>query len=160
MKAASGSGEQEHEGIGELLFRLDDEALLILRAHLLTERYLWKFLDRELATQFLSKEVNLRYHQLVALSKIVAQNETLDWFWDFLSNLNRVRNVLAHEIVDSEKMDSLIASVFQKATPHIDLDPFARRPRVERLRWLFMILCGVADSLPERVEKERSAKKE
>ncbi|MBE3119529.1 MAG: hypothetical protein IMZ50_12355 [Candidatus Atribacteria bacterium] len=143
--------DPELDLIRERLFMLEEEEMLIIKAHLLTERFMWQLLERKLALPSVSDKLRLRYLQLLNLTRIVsAAPSSLDWLWDALTNLNRVRNKLAHELVDPDKLGPLVTSIFKTTEEHVTTSDLPIRSRVDKLRWVLMILCAVTYRADQR----------
>ncbi|MDZ7584429.1 MAG: hypothetical protein U0938_06310 [Thiobacillus sp.] len=89
-----------------------DEATMVLKAHLLVEQSLWKFIAARITDAELITELRDKYspvatgRALVQLARVVAARDEIpisngDKLWPALRKLNDLRNTLVHELEPS-----------------------------------------------------------
>lgn len=106
--------EQEIENF-KAIVPYADEATMVLKAHLLIEQGLWKFITARIDDDALIKELRGKYSSvatgkaLVQLARAVAALDEIpitngDKLWPALKQLNDLRNTLVHELEPSRKL--------------------------------------------------------
>lgn len=77
-----------------------DPTYSILKAHLVFEELLRAYLNKTLPHAGALEGSRLSFSQLLALVRAVSGNVPFDcWIWQAIADLNRIRNLLAHETV-------------------------------------------------------------
>jgi hypothetical protein len=92
-----------------------DPTFSILKAHLVFEEMLRAFLERTLPRPEELKGSRLTFSQLLAVSRASRRSlKTEEWVWTAISELNKLRNLLAHNLEPEklrEKTDEYIRFV-------------------------------------------------
>lgn len=87
-----------------------DPTYSILKAHLLFEELLRAYLSKTLPHPEALEGSRLSFSQLLAVVRAVSGNVPVDcWIWQAIADLNRIRNLLAHETAPG-KLSSRIQS--------------------------------------------------
>lgn len=76
----------------------DDEAVTILKSHLLIEEQLIKLVNIELKKPEALKRSRLTFHQLACIAEAMHWYDKDDWVWISVRKLNKIRNSLSHEL--------------------------------------------------------------
>lgn len=74
-----------------------DKALIVLKAHLLIERALRMFIESNVHHKGKITE-KVQFSSLVCFASALSKNSDLAWIWQASSNLNSLRNRLAHSL--------------------------------------------------------------
>ncbi len=92
----------------------EDPTYLVLKAHLLAEEVLYRFIESQAYRPDSLSEARLGFAQLVALSRSFHRYSKEDWWgWVALKKLNSLRNLLAHNLEPKDLKDRIIEfSVF------------------------------------------------
>jgi len=85
-------------GYLKVMSSLRDPELRILKAHLLAEKEMTKYLEQELARPDSIPERVKFADRLWVARAITKPDQSEDWIWDALGVLNKLRNDLAHEL--------------------------------------------------------------
>lgn len=70
----------------------------LLKGHLLVEETLRKFLARKVANQAAAEEAQLSFHQTCCMTKALYDPHDVNWLWNAIKILNKLRNDLAHHL--------------------------------------------------------------
>jgi hypothetical protein len=123
-----------------------DEQALILKAHLLLEELLRDFCTRSVSHPNHLRKARLSFNQTVQLARSLCtlSNPAFDWAWSVVEHLNKMRNLMAHELEpDQAKFEEcrkkIIAAVLSAATPS-DIESNAN---LKELRGSLSFSCGV-----------------
>lgn len=77
----------------------EDPTYLVLKAHLLAEEVLYRFIESQAHRPGSLRDARLGFTQLVALSRSFHRYSSEDWWgWAALKQLNSLRNLLAHNL--------------------------------------------------------------
>lgn len=82
----------------ETHFPEDDIELITLKAHLLIERLLDKYLALNLQNINKLKKARLNFSQKVAIVSAMHHDTNCDWLWSNIKLLNKLRNELSHNL--------------------------------------------------------------
>jgi hypothetical protein len=86
-----------------------DPTYLVLKAHLLAEEVLYRFIDSCAHRPGALSEARLGFAQLVALCRSFHSYSKEDWWgWAALSKLNSLRNLLAHKLEPKDLRDRIV----------------------------------------------------
>ena len=109
------------ERFHELLPVGDDFTLLILKGHLLIEEQIQLLLERRLPKAYALKDARLTFYQKICLAEAVIEECQTDrkdiWLWTALKELNRLRNIIAHNVLATgieDRMTDFIGLVSYK----------------------------------------------
>lgn len=96
------------QAIPALEHKPGDASLSILKAHLLFEEMLRQYLVKSLPNPEALEGSRLSFVQLVAVARSLSRElEPDSWLWVAIQRLNKLRNILAHELAS----DSLVSEV-------------------------------------------------
>lgn len=92
----------------------DDPTYLVLKAHLLEEEVLYRFIESLAHRPSSLGDARLGFAQLVALSRSFHRYSKEDWWgWVALKKLNSLRNLLAHNLEPKDLKEKIVEfSVF------------------------------------------------
>ncbi|MCK1789666.1 hypothetical protein [Pseudomonas violetae] len=100
---------QKHGDLFDKYFSEDlDEQSAVLKAHLLIEGVIRDFSYRSVRNPQHLRGSRLNFHQIVALARslIFFTTPGLDCYWGMIDQLNKLRNLMAHELEpDQAKFD-------------------------------------------------------
>ena len=91
--------DERDKRLAEILAAEDDLISLVLRGHLVMEELLFSAVAAHCQNAAHLKAANLRFPQVVALLRALEKLPAIpNWLWTALSELNALRNSLAHRI--------------------------------------------------------------
>lgn len=95
----------------------EDPTYLVLKAHLLAEEVLYRFIESQAHRPDPLSDARLGFAQLVALCRSFHRYSKEDWWgWAALKKLNSLRNLLAHSLEPKDLQDRIVEfSVFVAA---------------------------------------------
>lgn len=95
--------------LGYLKPASNDPTHLVLKAHLLAEEVLYRFVEGKTNRPEALREARLGFAQLVALSRALHLYSNEDWWgWSALKKLNSLRNLLAHNLEPKDLQDKVV----------------------------------------------------
>jgi hypothetical protein len=118
MSTVPGLSKRDRDHLDRLLLFLkpatEDPTYLVLKAHLLAEEVLYRFIERQAHRPRALSEARLGFSQLVALCRSFHRYSKEDWWgWAALKRLNSLRNLLAHNLEPKDLRDRIVEfSVF------------------------------------------------
>lgn len=87
----------------------DDPTYLVLKAHLLAEEVLYRFIESQAHRPGSLGDARLGFAQLVALSRSFHRYSKEDWWgWPALKKLNALRNLLAHNLEPKDLNERIV----------------------------------------------------
>lgn len=87
----------------------EDPTFLVLKAHLLAEETLFRFIERQAHQPEFLSDARLGFAQLVAISKSFHRYSGKDWWgWTALKKLNKLRNLLAHNLEPKDLKEQIV----------------------------------------------------
>lgn len=87
----------------------NDPTYLVLKIHLLAEEVLYDFLRKITLQPECLDEARLSFSQTIALAQAFTPHVLAEWWgWSALSKLNRLRNLLAHNLQPKNLSDKLV----------------------------------------------------
>lgn len=87
----------------------EQKDLSILKGHLLVEEQLNRLIEARLRNPIELGEARLTFYQKLCLAKSFSLNDReSDWVWVAIEKLNRIRNSLAHSLVDGGMEDRIM----------------------------------------------------
>jgi hypothetical protein len=96
-----------------------DPTYSILKAHLLFEEMLRDYLNRALPNPSALESARLSFAQLLAVVRALSKNVPVDhWHWKAISELNKLRNTLAHNLEPAalgEKIEKYVEYVVRES---------------------------------------------
>lgn len=92
----------------------EDPTYLVLKAHLLAEEVLFRFIESQAYRPGFLSEARLGFAQLIALGRSLHRYSKDDWWgWAAHKKLNSLRNLLAHNLAPKDLRDRIVEfSVF------------------------------------------------
>jgi hypothetical protein len=87
----------------------EDPTYLVLKAHLLAEEVLYRFIESQTSRPDFLSDARLGFAQLVALSRAFHRYGKEDWWgWGALKKLNSLRNLLAHNLEPKDLKERIV----------------------------------------------------
>lgn len=118
MSTAPPATDQVRENLRKLAQYLNpsaqDPTYLVLKAHLLAEEVLYRYIEGQALRPRALADARLGFAQLIALSRAFHRYSKDDWWaWAALKKLNSLRNLLAHNLEPKDLTDRIVEfSVF------------------------------------------------
>lgn len=138
------SREERDSRLSEILKSEDDLISIVLRGHLVVEELLYSAVAAHCVTPDYLSKANLRFRQLMALLRALEKLPTFsDWMWRSLSELNSLRNALAHQLesVDlNARVDRFVATIPRGQEGEARVPPPANQK--EAVRYALHYLLG------------------
>lgn len=89
--------------------KADDPTYLVLKAHLLAEETLYRFIESQTYRPEFLSDARIGFPQLIALSRSFHRYSKEDWWgWTALKKLNSLRNLLAHHLEPKDLRDRIV----------------------------------------------------
>ncbi|MCG7647797.1 hypothetical protein MHM87_19675 [Alteromonas sp. Cnat3-28] len=139
----------EHLRKASLAFNKEDKyELLVLKTHLLIEEKLKEYLASAFYDCDSVMSMSLTFSQVFKLARALKSNENLNWFWESVGALNKLRNELAHDVncdLTEELLDPVIRPIKKTGMAHLPnggADFF--KPIVGHLSFLYSQACHLA----------------
>lgn len=131
-----------------LLPKSQELDLWVLKGQILIEEQINRLIEQGMCVKKFLKEARLTSHQKIMLAQAMMGKSGYEREWDFIQNLNALRNKLAHkaEVIDfttlvDEAMKPFMSSRFTKSK--------SKRDRVERLEFCISITLGMLSGIEE-----------
>ena len=119
-----------------------DNTLVILKAHLLSEELMYKHLSVKLPHPEYLAGGRFTYSQTIRLSRAVCGDERHDkWVWGALSKLNKIRNRYGHNL-EPTGVEKEIDELLQLINAHAS-SSFSEAQMGELPRAMLMLLVGL-----------------
>jgi hypothetical protein len=118
MPAVSSLSKSDRDHLERLVHFLkpatEDPTYLVLKAHLLAEEVLYRFIESQAHRPGFLRDARLGFAQLIALCRSFHRFSKEDWWgWTALKKLNTLRNLLAHNLEPKDLRDRIVEfSVF------------------------------------------------
>lgn len=99
------------ESITDLLSRLetDDAATMVLKGQLVLEEKINAIIDQFVFHPDLLDNARLTFAQKLSIVRSLSLDEHENSMWDLIERINKLRNVLAHSLKDSSRVDAMNA---------------------------------------------------
>jgi hypothetical protein len=121
------------------LLPVQDEALVVLKAHLVAETLLYEIVDDMLPNAGALDSARLSFPQLLSLVESLRTIAREKWIWNALRHLNALRNEYAHKLT-SERLKQKREALLESTVPWIQ--PPAETEGLLRFKFVLVILCG------------------
>ncbi|MDU9406610.1 hypothetical protein RTH74_03295 [Pseudomonas sp. zfem001] len=126
---------------------LDDESAL-LKAHLLIEEMLRDFCLEVVPNPLFLREARLTFKQTMLLTRSLlgplVQGLPFDWVWNSLNQINKLRNMLAHELEPSHSKAEEIKETIIKINNENRSKPLQEEPS---FKGSLSFLCGALHAM-------------
>lgn len=107
----------------------DDMTFSILKAHLLVEELLRQYLSKCFPNPKALDGARLTYAQLAAVGEaFTPASELNSWLWNAVQRLNKIRNVLAHELI-GDSLEKEVEEYLKYCLQH--MPPLPRPKRID-----------------------------
>jgi hypothetical protein len=127
--------------VANYLGRTLDEETMVLKAHILTERFLIQFLKTTMKNKKVFDEGRFTYRNILTLSRAQHDKNEKEWVWELLGKLNQIRNDYAHvlegETLKSELVDFIRVSKLRMKSKGISIPK-----ETADLKTILVHLCG------------------
>ena len=145
LKSIFGAREERGQRFHEILRTPDDLVSLVLRGHLVVEELLFAAVSAHCQETEHLKIARLRFPQLVALLRALEKISAVPSnYWTALSELNSLRNALAHNL-EPQDLASRVArfvAVIAEGSTEVKLpEPHSSREALETA--LFLLIGGL-----------------
>jgi hypothetical protein len=120
------------------LLPVQDEALLVLKAHLVAESLLYEIVNDMLPNATALDSARLSFSQLLSLVESLRPSSGEKWIWNAIRHLNSLRNEYAHRL-SSERLKQKREEFLESTVPWID--PPADTEGLLRFKYVLVILC-------------------
>jgi len=105
----SPKAEFPKEIVDKLFFNLDESEMIVIKAHLFIEYMLDKFIESRSKSKMGIDKMNFTFNHKINISKILGLFENINELEDYVVNLNKLRNQIAHKhTYDSDLYDKII----------------------------------------------------
>ena len=98
-----------------------DQILVVLKAHLVAEQEVNKFLEYELANAKAILKEKPKFHHKLCLLRALIPKPAAPCLWEWLGELNAIRNDLAHKLSPPKdietQLDKFVVKVLQHQPP-------------------------------------------
>ena len=145
LKSIFGAREERSQRFLEILRTPDDLVSLVLRGHLVVEELLFAAVSAHCQEPEHLKTARLRFPQLVALLRALEKDSAVPPnYWTALSELNRLRNALAHNLEPQDlvsRVARFVAVVAEDSTQAKFPEPHSSREALEKA--LFYLIGGL-----------------
>lgn len=90
--------EKYEEFLKHLPVTASDRVLMALKGHLLVEQALREFVSKRVAKPQRLKDKQIPFAVILDFASSLDDGDSMDWIWDAAKKLNRLRNLLAHNL--------------------------------------------------------------
>lgn len=97
---------QYMEFLNHLPTTTSDQSLIVLKGHLLVEQALRSFIGRRVPRPERIEDNQLSFAVLVDFASCLDNGDSLEWVWQASKNLNKLRNLLAHNLSHNKAKES------------------------------------------------------
>jgi len=84
--------------VSTYLGKTKDTETLIIKPHLLCERFLYQYIEKYVENSNQLYKARLSFRQLLRLTRSFYQENEKQWLWECLDKLNGIRNTYAHKL--------------------------------------------------------------
>lgn len=130
--------QQSLQFVSAHLGGLEEEALSVIKAHLVAESLLYQIMDKMAKNPACLAEARLSFSQLLSVVQAFWESPREQWIWSSLRKLNSLRNEYAHHL-SSEKLDSKRRDFIRSTEPWIT-SPVTTPPL--HFKFVLIILCA------------------
>jgi hypothetical protein len=123
----------------EQIFNVEDDSFMIIKAHLVAEKFLHEILENDLPNPKAIKKVRLTFRHLLAFVESHRPSKKEKWIWTSLEKLNSLRNEIAHNI-STEKLSKKRDDFIESTVPWIS--PPVTSKGTLTLKFILQILCA------------------
>ena len=136
--------QQSLQLISAHLGGIEDEALSVIKAHLVAESLLYQIIEKFVPNPSSLNEARLSFPQLLSVVQAFRHIPRERWIWNSLRKLNTLRNEYAHRL-SSEKLDN------RRKDFVLSTEPWITPPNwvvgLLRFKFVLMILCAQLSNL-------------
>lgn len=138
------------EIIDKLFFSMDESEIIVIKAHLFIEYQLDKFLTAFSKTTVDIEKMNFTFNHKLNISRIIGLFENNEELENYVVNLNKLRNQIAHKhTYDIELYDKIIGfpDLFKNQTKWKSKDDFKIGMMAIKSSWMVGMIQGKLDRL-------------
>ena len=128
--------------VSEYIGKTTDKEAIILKAHLLTERFLIAYIETHCKNPKALENAKLSFKQLMQISKSFHDVSEKEWLWELLDKLNGLRNKFAHNLLPDDSNDS-IDLFLRISKKRIEAQGYFFNDSDLALKQVLVQLCGV-----------------
>ncbi len=144
--------EQASGVVFRKLYPIEDNATLVVNAHLLVEALLYRFIQSKVPSPRFIDNARFTFSDIHYLARAMREEkETENWFWNVTRQLNSIRNTVVHsiEVEDlGDRIDRLMDLAENRIYIHAPGADSEEREQ-KRLQLFLIILCAVANNLAD-----------
>ena len=129
--------------VSTYLGRTFDQETMILKAHILTERFMIQFLKQLGKNDVALDKGKLSYRHHLSVTRLFHKKDEKEWLWELLVKLNQIRNDFAHTL-ETDVMNKTV-NEFQRIC-HLRLKSEGLEIKNSELKPLLVNLCSVVYS--------------
>jgi hypothetical protein len=118
-----------------------DQETMILKAHILTERFLIQYLKKVSKNSKIYEDERFTYKHLLSISKAYHAPEEKLWLWELLSKLNKIRNSFAHTL-ENEELKEQVQEFIRISKVRLEKENFSIPKETVALKTILVHFCG------------------
>jgi hypothetical protein len=121
------------------LLSAQDEIVLVLKAHLVAESFLYEILYDQLPNAAALDNSRLSFSQLLSIVESLRPSKREQWIWLSFRHLNSLRNEYAHEL-SPDRLDGKRKLFIKSTKPWIF--PPSEQEGLLQFKFILLILCA------------------
>jgi|WetSurMetagenome_2_1015567.scaffolds.fasta_scaffold120351_2 hypothetical protein len=131
--------QQSLQFVSAHLDGLEDEALSVIKAHLVAESLLYQIIEKFVPNPSALNDARLSFPQLLSVIQAFRYIPSEQWIWNSLRKLNALRNEYAHRL-SSDKLENRRRDFIQSTEPWVT--PPDGAVGLLHFKFVLIILCG------------------
>ena len=131
--------------VSTYLGKTQDQETTVLKAHILTERFLVQFLKRQAKNEKILDNARFTYRNLLAMSQLQHAPTDKLWVWELLKKLNKIRDAYAHTL-EVEGVDDDINEFTRICIVRLEKEGVSIDSGSNDLKTVLVHLCGAVFS--------------
>jgi len=143
QKNDSSNNESVIELVSNYMGALTDKEAIILKAHLLTERFLISYVEKISKNIRPLEDERLNYKQWLAMVRSNHSPQDNMWLWELLEKLNRLRNSFAHQL-DTHASEGKIQEFMTILKKRMKTQGYIVSDDAISLKQSLVHLCGIS----------------
>jgi len=144
-----------YKSIQEKFQRIDEEALTVIKSHLLIERFLDIIIEQNFDYPEFLELSRLNFSQKIPLARAIKGDTHYEHIWDTIKNINKIRNMFAHRLDTTEKDQKInqIISIFQNhPDPQVHHLLKKNNTNHEKLKGIVFYILGVFATATHQID--------
>jgi len=151
--------EQTQKRFEELLGRVDETTLVVLKGHLLIEEMLESIITKFVFHPEFVEEASLRFAQKVAIARSMSLDEHENEMWQLAIKLNSLRNELAHSLSSPKRTakTKAVIDLYFELTAEMPYSESQRsQPEPTVLAYAIALFLGFLSTFEDEVARFRA----